>query len=296
MPIIYLKNNKKNRLVIERKLYTKSYSLELDKRYCVICEVCQIICPVSAIKIEKNNTPTTRLLKIDFDVRKCIYCGACVALCPFGALTLKIDGKIRIPVVENGVVPPLIHNIVIDNLRCSIAHLYIKENGCVECEKACPFKLIKIDFKENGETDIKVDKVHCPGCQICVSACPYALISVRKIFQGIIKINNEKCPEGCHLCFDVCPIKSTRKSALYFSNGKIYVNEQYCVYCGACKLICPVNDAITFQRIFILHNYVKSGTWNFMLERLTSHKNLVLEMRNKKFLQLSEFLSALKKL
>ena len=65
---------------------------------------------------------------------------------------------------------------------------------------------------------------------------------VKKAFEGKISINQQKCPEGCHDCVDVCPITGTLSVG---EDKKVYVNDLTCTYCGACKNVCPVEDALT---------------------------------------------------
>jgi 4Fe-4S ferredoxin len=97
--------------------------------------------------------------------------------------------------------------------------------------------------------------------------------------EGKIAIDQAKCPEGCTDCLDVCPIKG----ALYLSDDgkKVHVNELFCDYCGACKVVCPVDEALTLKRTKIIHTPVHSGTWNKALERLTSPGDAVKELKAK---------------
>jgi len=50
---------------------------EISKDNCVRCRMCEINCPVSAIKVDDY-------AKIDYDI--CIGCGQCIAMCNFGAV------------------------------------------------------------------------------------------------------------------------------------------------------------------------------------------------------------------
>jgi 4Fe-4S ferredoxin len=97
--------------------------------------------------------------------------------------------------------------------------------------------------------------------------------------EGKISINQAKCPEGCTDCLDVCPITG----ALYLSDEdkKVYVNELFCDYCGACKVVCPVDEALTFKRTKIVHSPVRSGAWNKALDKLTSPVDAVKELKAK---------------
>ncbi len=284
-----LKTESENRLVVERILHAKSYSLTLDRARCVGCGICVEVCPREAIQIKKVPREKGEKAKppiIDIDEQKCQYCGICNAICPFGALEHRVNGKPWIAVVEAESFPRLIRDIRIDTEKCEV--------GCVECEKFCPLKLIKVTVRTpegkvvpNFETKTKrenllvivdLDEDHCPCCRICEIKCPQNAISVQKIFHGTLRINQEKCPNGCRDCLDVCPITG----ALYLvEDGKIHVNELYCVYCGVCKLICPEEEALELKRTYVRHTSVRSGAWNKALEKLTSTKEMSKELRAK---------------
>jgi MinD superfamily P-loop ATPase len=78
---------------------------------------------------------------------------------------------------------------------------------------------------------------------------------------------------------DVCPITG----ALYLSDKdqKVYANELFCDYCGACKVVCPVDEALTLKRTKILHSPIHSGAWNKALEKLTSPIEMAKELKAK---------------
>jgi ferredoxin len=73
-----------------------------------------------------------------------------------------------------------------------------------------------------------------------------ASTGVKDIFQGgAISINGYTCiGVQCKACIKVCPT-----NALYWGSGKIEIVEDLCVYCGACVLICQVDDCIKLERI-----------------------------------------------
>ena len=60
---------------------------------------------------------------------------------------------------------------------------------------------------------------------------------------------------------------------------KVHVNELYCTYCGACKIACPVDEALSVKRTKVLHEPVHSGTWNKALGRITSELDAVKELK-----------------
>ncbi len=281
------KNEMENELVIERILYTKNYKLTLDKGVCVGCVICKEICPKEAIELKK--TPKVDKAKppmVDIDEQKCNFCGVCVSLCPFGALDLKVDGEHAIPVIRTESFPRLIREIEIDTERC--------EAGCVDCEEACPLDLIKVSAltpdgvvvadveswpeRESLKVVLDLDKEHCPCCRLCELKCPDGVIHVRKMILGTIRINQDKCPDGCQDCLDVCPIIGTLNLS---EDGKMDVNELTCIYCGVCKIVCPEDEALELKRTYIHHTPIRSGAWNKALEKLTSSNEMNKELRAK---------------
>ncbi|RLI09535.1 hypothetical protein DRO32_00375, partial [Candidatus Bathyarchaeota archaeon] len=118
----------------------------------------------------------------------------------------------------------------------------------------------------------------CPGCRLCEIKCPEGAIRAVKVIYGSLRINTELCPEGCRDCVDACPIPGTLSVG---PDGKVVVNEITCVYCGACRLVCPVEGALELNRTYIRHEPIKSGAWNKALEKLTSPVRLTRELVSK---------------
>ena len=289
MPMKLLKTADEERLVVQRVLHAKRYSLALDRARCPGCGVCAVACPREAITVKrapKAEGEGARRPVVDIDEQRCQYCGICEALCPFGALDHRVDGKPWVAVVESESFPRLVRDIVVDAKRC--------EPGCDDCEEACPLKLITVNVRtpegevvedvesradrEGLTVTVDVETGRCPCCRLCEVKCPHDAIHVEKIFQGTLRIHPEKCPEGCRDCVDICPITG----ALYPSgDGKVYVNELFCVYCGACQIVCPVEGALELQRTHVHHTPVRSGAWNKALEKLASTREMSKELRAK---------------
>jgi len=270
----------------------KDYRLKLDKKWCVGCQICSLACPKEAIKLEKRPKPQSEKAKkaeVDIDLQKCNFCGICDILCPYGAIRVTLNEKHALSILEKESFPQLVRDITVDESRYPISSK--------KCEDACPLGLITIrkftssrkpvrriksrSKKKAVELHVKIDidKEHCPCCRICEFNCPNGAIKVRKFLYGKIAINKEKCPEGCHDCLDVCPITS----ALYYSESdkKVHVDETFCVYCGACKVVCPVSDALELKRTRISHTAIKSGAWNKALEKIASPLEISKELKAK---------------
>lgn len=290
MPLKTVKKDTADALTLEWILHVKNYKLTLDKKLCKGCQICSLACPKEAIKVnrqQKVQGEKTQKAKIDIDLAKCNFCGICDIMCPYGALKFTLNGGHDLSVVSKESYPELVRDIKVDTKHCP------KE--CTECENVCPLGLIsavKVGFdgraitnfesltpsqKERVQINLSINKERCPTCRVCEFKCEPGVIRVRKFVEGKIAIDQSKCPEGCTDCLDVCPISG----ALYLSDDgkKVHVNELFCDYCGACKVVCPVDDAMMLKRTKVLHTPIHSGTWNKALERITSPEEAVKELK-----------------
>lgn len=292
MPLKTLKQETANTLTLEWILHVKNYKLALNKDYCVGCQICTLACPKEAIKLEKQpklQGEKAKKAKLNVDLAKCNFCGICDVLCPYGAIKVTVNGEHILSVVEKESFPQLVRNVQADTTKFPI--------GDIKCEDACPLNLIHItrltpdgNIVENLKTvprkdrkklqvKIDIEKERCPCCRVCEFKCPEGVINVRKFIHGKILIHQEKCPDGCTDCLDVCPITG----ALYYSDEdkKVHADEMFCIYCGACKAVCPVEEALELKRTKIIHTPVRSGAWNKALEKLTSPVEMTKELKAK---------------
>jgi len=292
MPLKTSKTDTAKTLMLGWVLHVKNYKLTLDKNLCVSCQICTLACPKEAIKTEKQpkiQGEKARKAKVDIDLAKCNFCGICDILCPYGAIKVTINGDHVLNVVEKESFPQLVRDIQIDTSKIPA--------GFVAWEENCPLKIIKATWltpegkivedvasltkKERKvlQAQIEIEKERCPCCRVCEYKFPEGAIRIKKFLQGKIVIHQEKCPDGCTDCLDVCPITG----ALFVSDEdkKVHANEMFCVYCGACKLVCPVNEALELKRTKVIHTPVRSGAWNKALERLASPLEISKELKAK---------------
>ncbi len=269
MPLKTIKKDTADTLTLEWILHVQDYKLILDKDHCAGCQICSLACPKEAIRAEKQPKTTgqkTKKAKIDIDLSKCNFCGICDVLCPYGAIKVTVNGKHILSVVEKQSFPQLIRDVKAN------ADKFPTDQK--KSEEACPLGLIKF-----SDQKVEVDLEHCPCCRVCELKLPQGAIQVHKFLSGRIVVHQEKCPEGCTDCIDVCPIDG----ALHLSahGKKVEANGMFCIYCGACKIVCPAEQALELERTHIDHTPVRSGAWNKALERLTSPVAMTRELKTK---------------
>ncbi len=271
------------KLVLERKTLARRHVLTLDDDRCVGCEICETICPKQAIKLSPPVTRDGRLVqkpRVDFEAEKCVFCGECVDLCPTNALRMEINGEPRLPIFEVEAFPTLRKEIAIDANKCWYGA--VTAICDLECQKECPTDAIDVTIQKIGKesaeriVDFKVLEEKCIFCKKCENACPENAIYVTKPFRGSLQLDTNLCPKGCQICADVCPSEAISID----EDKKLVVTEEFCIYCGACQLVCP-EKAIEVNRTQVLHTDVKSGAWVKALEKLTSYRSLLKEMRSK---------------
>jgi 4Fe-4S ferredoxin len=277
MPLKTQKSDTAQALTLEWILQVKNFKLTLDKNRCVGCQICSLACPKNAITVTKQSKTAgepAKKAKVDIDLAKCNFCGLCDITCPYGAVKVALNGEHILNVIGKDCFPTLVRDIKVDASLCP--------PDCVVCQEACPLGVVRVSKSAPGEGPVRVNvafsKEHCPTCRACEYKCPSGALKMHKAFEGKLAIDPSKCPDGCHDCVDVCPIKGTLTIS---GNGKVEVNESTCTYCGACKGVCPVNEALTLKRTKILHTPIHSGAWNMALERLASPVEAVKELKAK---------------
>jgi polyferredoxin len=125
--------------------------------------------------------------------------------------------------------------------------------GCLACVAACPVRVIKPNLTSHP-TLVYADDFCQFNCVECGVVCPTGAIQHLGVDEkhhtrvGVSSLDFMKCVvktkgESCGACAEVCPTRAVRMVP-YQESGttgltKPEFDEEYCIGCGACLVVCP---------------------------------------------------------
>jgi 4Fe-4S ferredoxin len=239
---------------VARGLIDKDY-LENDPSGCIMCGICAKTCPTGALDMRQggksinDNTYVSFSLKPTTVSESCVHCGLCEQICPQGCIEVrqwlasdcsaKVDGETKInndccvhcgwcasvcPVNAITVQKPFAGTWVRDEETCT---------ACRSCVDTCPCNAL---FNPEWEAGERVDKVAqradaCIYCGACDMACPVNAITVIKT-QIIPEVDKKTILEK-----KLLNVKAPRPTL----TSVLMTDEDACLGCGNCVIMCPVN-------------------------------------------------------
>ncbi len=306
-----LKHRTDDKLVLERKMVTHHDVLTWDLERCVGCQLGPHVCPKDAIEHVGGEVVEGRLaakLLVDVDTETCVFCGMCVVMCPVNAIEMTLDGAPYIPVQAYEAFPYLVESNEFDRDAFDWdLKGFVIDN--------CPTGVISYD---EAQDTLVVDDEHCIRCRQCEVASDGAF-SVQQPWEGSVVLRREQCIEGCYACADICPTR-----ALHIDDeGELVLADYYCIKCGACVQVCPVEPVIethdvtlksqgvtytkTLKRVAnadelpvwverwrVRHTPVQSGSWVEALAKLADDKAAMIEIERKRAIKRHDLIVALK--
>ncbi len=210
---------------------------------CKECVLCYKACPTGAIKreifVNRQSIEEKNEIKgsLEIDREKCNLCGICAYFCEVFKMVEK---------EPNPLDPMPFSDILIDEGKCDY---------CKLCEDVCPEKAIRVEGKKISYilpekiAEIKIQQELCSHCGYCEEVCPYEAIKTLKPIEGNLstfEARMSKCDiTGCLACLKVC--KYNRVWYVAKDEGRVYFNDRFCIFCGACENACPY-DLISIVR------------------------------------------------
>ena len=305
------KTKTEHEMTIARPMVTRNYLMSWDLDRCVGCQIGPIVCPKDALTHVEAELQDGRIVKrasVDVDETKCVNCGICVVSCPTHAISLTINGKPEIPVIEYGAYPEFITKTIFrkEKFDFSLKEFLIDN---------CPTGVISYD--EVRDT-MRVDFDNCIHCRQCEIASKGAF-EVRQAWVGSVELHRERCVEGCLACADICPTR-----ALHIDDaGELVLADYYCIKCGACMEVCPIkaeyvevpfefeSQGMTLQRTLkkltnsdelpvkverwrVNHTEVSSASWIEALRKVSDDKAKSVEIDRKRALRRADLIDALR--
>jgi ferredoxin len=306
---IFKKN--KREMSLERPMVTRHYKMVWDLDRCVGCQMGPTACPKEALTHVEGRIENGRMVEmpsVEVDPEKCVMCGICAEICPVHAITMDVNGKPEIPVLEYGAFPEVRGHTTFEKEKLDISLKDFIINNC-------PTNIISYD-EENKTLAVRYeDCIRCRQCEVASNGA----FSVLQPWQGSVVLKREKCVEGCLACADVCPTR-----ALHINDeGELVLADYFCIKCGACMHACPIQPefeeeeftfesqgltltrthkkllnedelAIKVERWRVRHTPVKSAAWIEALRKLADDKASAVEIDRKRALKRRDLILALK--
>lgn len=126
---------------------------------------------------------------------------------------------------------------------CPVGAVKVTESTSKVDEEGVRFKVkdVKVPHRKLKLKSITVDQEKCKDCEsgVCIKFCPTGAIAMD---EGKVVIDTDLCV-GCGACVNVCPeqaITLERELGPVIKTKNLLVDQETCVKCQVCEENCPV--------------------------------------------------------
>lgn len=295
---------------LERAMVTRHYVMAWDLDRCVGCQIGPLVCPKEAVVHVPGEIANGRLAKkpsVDIDPVKCVLCGMCEVMCPKNAITLIINGKRENPVLVYAAFPDLVQSttfdkaafdwtrkdFVISNCPTNVISydagqdtMVVDDAHCIRCRQCevASDGAFQVVQPWEGQVELRRDKC-VPGCLACADICPTRALHIDE--QGELVLADYYCIK-CGACMQVCPVKAE------YQQYETTIESQ-----GVTKTVIHkrVTNAevlpVWVERWRVRHMPVQSAAWITALTQMANDKAGAVEVDRTRALRRRDLLKAL---
>jgi 4Fe-4S ferredoxin len=256
-----------------------------------------------------------RLIKkpsVDIDADKCVLCGMCEVMCPKNAITMTVNGEQENPALAYGAFPALTQSttfdrerfdwsrkdFVIDNCPTDVIRydeeadtLAVDDAHCIRCRQCEIASDGAFQVVQPWVGKVELRREQCvEGCLACADICPTRALHVDE--EGELILADYYCIK-CGACMQVCPIKPEYEEyeiSVTFSSPdspEVVRTQTHRRVTNASEL------PIWVERWRIRHEPVQSAAWLTALAKMADDKAEAVEIDRKRALRRRDLLKAL---
>jgi ferredoxin len=304
------KTHTEQAITLERAMVTRHYVMTWDLDRCVGCQIGPLVCSKEAVVHIEGEIADGRLAKkpsIDIDAEKCVLCGMCEVMCPKNAVTMTINGEPENPVQTQEAFPHLIESnkfdkaqfnmrrrqFVIDNCPTGVISydkeektLVVDQEHCIRCRQCevASDGAFEVVQPWEGKVELRTEKC-VEGCLACADICPTRALHIND--DGELVLADYYCIK-CGACMQVCPVKAE------YEDYEVTIESQ-----GVTKTV--VHQRLTnadalpvlVERWRVKHTPVQSAAWLEAVGKMADDKAGQRELDRKRALKRRDLLKAL---
>jgi len=304
------KRTNEHEIKLERAMVTRHYVVTWDLDRCVGCQIGPLFCPKDSLTHVSGEIEDGRLAKkpsVDVDPETCVLCGMCEVMCPKNAIALTINGERENPVLTNGAFPDLIQSttfdkeafdwskkqFVIDNCPTDVISydeeqdtLVVDDEHCIRCRQCEIASEGAFQVVQPWEGSVQLRREKCvEGCLACADICPTRALHIDD--GGELALADYYCIK-CGACMQVCPIKPEYEEyEVTVESHGVTKTEVHQRVTNAAEL------PVWVERWRIRHTPVESAAWLSALIKMADEKVGAVEIDGKRALKRRDLLKAL---